>query len=100
MAVLFVSHSSKDDVLASTLETWLRANGFTDLFVDHQHIIGGAKWREELRASPRGVSGRGLPCDLKLARLPRMLQRVPRRLVHGQAHHSAVLLPARPREQS
>ena len=26
-------------------------NGFTDLFVDHQNIIGGAKWREALRAS-------------------------------------------------
>jgi hypothetical protein len=51
MAVLFVSHSSKDDALAGALETWLRVNGFTDLFVDHQHIIGGAKWREELRAS-------------------------------------------------
>jgi formylglycine-generating enzyme required for sulfatase activity len=51
MAVLFVSHSSKDDALAGELETWLRANGFTDLFIDHQYIIGGAKWREELRAS-------------------------------------------------
>jgi hypothetical protein len=51
MAVLFVSHSSKDDALAAALETWLRANGFADLFVDHQHIIGGAKWREELRSA-------------------------------------------------
>ena len=51
MPVLFLSHSSKDDALAGMLDTWLRANGFSDLFVDHQHIIGGAKWREELRAS-------------------------------------------------
>jgi hypothetical protein len=51
MAVLFVSHSSKDDALAGALEAWLRANGFADLFVDHQQITGGAKWREELRAS-------------------------------------------------
>jgi len=51
MAVLFLSHSSKDDALASALVVWLRANGFADLFVDHQHIIGGSKWRDELRAS-------------------------------------------------
>jgi hypothetical protein len=51
MAVLFVSHSSKDDAAASALEAWLRANGFTDTFVDHQKLVGGAKWREELRAS-------------------------------------------------
>jgi formylglycine-generating enzyme required for sulfatase activity len=51
MAVLFVSHSSKDDAMATALEAWLRANGFTDIFVDHQSLAGGAKWREELRAS-------------------------------------------------
>ena len=51
MAVLFLSHSSKDDALTDALETWLRYNGFTDLFVDHKNIIGGAKWREALRAS-------------------------------------------------
>ena len=51
MPVLFVSHSSKDDVHASTLEAWLRTNGFTDIFVDHQNIAGGDKWREALRAA-------------------------------------------------
>jgi hypothetical protein len=51
MAVLFVSHSSKDDALASALEAWLRSEGFTDLFVDHKHMVGGVKWRQELRAS-------------------------------------------------
>jgi formylglycine-generating enzyme required for sulfatase activity len=51
MAVLFVSHSSKDDPVATALEAWLRANGFTDVFVDHQSLAGGAKWREELRIS-------------------------------------------------
>jgi formylglycine-generating enzyme required for sulfatase activity len=51
MAVLFVSHSSKDDAIASALEAWLHASGFDDTFVDHQNLAGGAKWREELRAS-------------------------------------------------
>src|SRR5262245_8734903 len=51
MAVLFVSHSSKDDAAASALEAWLTGHGFTDIFVDHRSIAGGDKWREELRAS-------------------------------------------------
>jgi formylglycine-generating enzyme required for sulfatase activity len=51
MAVLFVSHSSKDDTAANALEAWLQSNGFTDIFVDHSNIAGGDKWREELRAS-------------------------------------------------
>ncbi|MGH6936239.1 MAG: TIR domain-containing protein, partial [Methylocella sp.] len=51
MAVLFVSHSSKDDANAASLEVWLNASGFTDIFVDHHSIAGGDKWRETLRAS-------------------------------------------------
>ncbi|MGO8954695.1 MAG: SUMF1/EgtB/PvdO family nonheme iron enzyme [Rhodomicrobium sp.] len=51
MAVLFISHSSKDDTKANALEAWLKANGFTDLFIDHEAIAGGDKWREALRAS-------------------------------------------------
>ncbi|MGO9171873.1 MAG: SUMF1/EgtB/PvdO family nonheme iron enzyme [Rhodomicrobium sp.] len=51
MAVLFISHASNDDKLASALEVWLKANGFTDLFIDHEAIAGGDKWREALRAS-------------------------------------------------
>jgi len=51
MAVLFISHASKDDRLASALEAWLKANGFTDIFIDHRSIAGGGKWREALRAS-------------------------------------------------
>jgi hypothetical protein len=46
MPVLFISHSSKHDGHASALEAWLRGNGFTDFFVDHQSIAGGEKWRE------------------------------------------------------
>jgi hypothetical protein len=51
MAVLFVSHSSKDDAAATALETWLRANGFTDIFVDHHSIAGGDAWRLSLQAA-------------------------------------------------
>jgi hypothetical protein len=51
MAALFVSHSSKDDAALNALEAWLDASGFTDIFIDHQCIAGGDKWREELRKS-------------------------------------------------
>jgi formylglycine-generating enzyme required for sulfatase activity len=51
MPVLFISHSSKDDAHANALAAWLRANGFTDFFIDHQQIVGGDKWPEALRAS-------------------------------------------------
>jgi formylglycine-generating enzyme required for sulfatase activity len=50
MPSLFLSHSSKDDAAAVTLEAWLTNNGFTDIFVDHR-MAGGDKWRDELRAS-------------------------------------------------
>jgi hypothetical protein len=51
MSVLFISHSSQDDAHANVLAAWLRANGFTDFFIDHQSIAGGDKWPEALRAS-------------------------------------------------
>src|SRR5438045_787553 len=51
MAVLFISHSNKDDARASSLEAWLKTNGFADIFVDHSSIAGGDKWREALRAA-------------------------------------------------
>jgi hypothetical protein len=51
MPVLFLSHSSKDDAHANILADWLRANGFNDVFIDHQSIAGGDKWPEALRAS-------------------------------------------------
>ncbi|MEL7480088.1 MAG: SUMF1/EgtB/PvdO family nonheme iron enzyme [Pseudomonadota bacterium] len=51
MATIFISHSSRDDALASQLETWLRGEGFTDLFIDHSSISGGAGWAGALRAN-------------------------------------------------
>jgi formylglycine-generating enzyme required for sulfatase activity len=49
MAVLFVSHSSKDDTAIAALEEWLLGHGFTDVFIDHSNISGGEKWAEALR---------------------------------------------------
>jgi hypothetical protein len=49
VAVLFVSHSSKDDAMATELEAWLRGRGFTDIFIDHSNIAGGEKWPQALR---------------------------------------------------
>jgi hypothetical protein len=51
MPVLFISHSNKDDLRVDALSEWLRVNGFSDIFIDHQSIAGGAKWPEALRAS-------------------------------------------------
>jgi formylglycine-generating enzyme required for sulfatase activity len=51
MPVLFISHSTKDDARVDALANWLRANGFSDFFIDHQQIAGGDKWPEALRAS-------------------------------------------------
>jgi TIR domain len=49
MAVLFVSHSSRDDAMARSLEAWLDAKGFDDRFVDHSDIDAGEKWAQALR---------------------------------------------------
>jgi formylglycine-generating enzyme required for sulfatase activity len=51
MAVIFISHSSSDRTVATSLVLWLRSNGFTDIFLDDQSIAGGDKWREALRAA-------------------------------------------------
>src|SRR5271163_521232 len=49
MAVLFVSHASRDDAMAVALEAWLDAHGFDDRFVDHSDIDAGEKWAQALR---------------------------------------------------
>ena len=69
MAVLFVSHSSKDDAAASALEAWLRANGFTDIFVDHHSIAGGDKWARGLASGRRGLPRCRVPRHGELARV-------------------------------
>ena len=50
MATVFLSHSSRNGELTRSLEAWLRANGFNDLFVDHG-MRSGDKWAAELRAA-------------------------------------------------
>ena len=49
MATIFFSHSSRDDALASTVEAWLKRQGFDDIFADHDSIRSGDKWTETLR---------------------------------------------------
>ena len=49
MAVLFISHASRDDAAIRDLEAWLEAKGFTDLFIDHSGIDAGEKWAQRLR---------------------------------------------------
>jgi len=49
VATIFFSHSSRDDALASTVEAWLKRQGFDDIFVDHASIRAGDKWTEALQ---------------------------------------------------
>jgi formylglycine-generating enzyme required for sulfatase activity/class 3 adenylate cyclase len=50
-AILFVSHSSRDDAAAKVLEGWLRANGFTEMFMHHRTCAGDDVWRGALQAA-------------------------------------------------
>jgi hypothetical protein len=52
---VFLSHASPDDALASDLEAWLRANGFSDLYVDHATTAGGEKRADSLREALVGA---------------------------------------------
>lgn len=49
MATIFISHSSRNDALATMLAGWLTRNGFNDHFIDHDSIRTGDRWTEELR---------------------------------------------------
>lgn len=49
MATIFLSHSSRNHALAAAVESWLKANGFDDLFVDYASIRSGDKWADALR---------------------------------------------------
>ena len=49
MSVLFVSHASIDDAIADDLGGWLKANGFSDVFIDQKSIAVGNKWDETLQ---------------------------------------------------
>ena len=49
MASIFISHSSKDNALAKSLESWLSDHGFWDVFIDYNDIHAGSNWVEELK---------------------------------------------------
>ncbi|MGF1508382.1 MAG: SUMF1/EgtB/PvdO family nonheme iron enzyme [Myxococcota bacterium] len=51
MAVVFISHATPDDGLASSLSEWMQAEGFGEPFVDQERIVGGSKWMDALRAA-------------------------------------------------
>ena len=90
MAVLFVSHSSKDDAAATALEKWLCANGFDRPIRRSSKACRRCQVAGGIAGLRRGLPGRHLPRHQELASVQRMLQRVPRSLVYGQAHHPAV----------
>jgi TPR repeat protein len=48
---LFISHSSRDNVYALTVQGWLVANGWDpgDIFIDLHDIGAGERWRDTLR---------------------------------------------------
>src|SRR5258705_9051661 len=51
MARIFLSHSSKDGQQADRLLAWLRAQGFTDTFLDidkHAGLMPGDDWERRL----------------------------------------------------
>src|SRR6516165_3105382 len=51
MACIFISHSSRDSEPAEKLLTWLRAQGFSETFLDfdkHGGIPPGADWERKL----------------------------------------------------
>jgi Novel STAND NTPase 1/TIR domain/WD domain, G-beta repeat len=52
MSFIFLSHSSQDDAVADALHDWLREEGHTAVFLDHDAaeagIAGGETWEERL----------------------------------------------------
>lgn len=51
MSLLFISHSSKDNIQAVAIKDWLIAEGWNDIFLDldpEHGIAGGEKWEQAL----------------------------------------------------
>ncbi|WP_082914887.1 toll/interleukin-1 receptor domain-containing protein [Paramagnetospirillum marisnigri] len=51
MTAIFISHSSKDNILTEALVDWLVCEGFTDVFVDNSEIRTGDRWADILRSA-------------------------------------------------
>ena len=78
---LFISHSSKDNVLALAFQNWLVAGGWSpeDIFLDLHDIGAGERWRDTLRkanasceavlllASPDSLDSKECQRELNLA---------------------------------
>ncbi len=63
MARLFISHSSLNNDKAIEVRDWLAANGWTDVFLDHdpeRGIVAGQRWKEALQKA-------AYRCELVLA---------------------------------
>jgi hypothetical protein len=56
---LFISHSSKDNVVALAFRRWLAANGWaeSEVFIDLHGIGAGVRWRETLRKANVACEG-------------------------------------------
>jgi hypothetical protein len=52
MQRIFISHSSRDNVVAELMRDWLATKGWRDVFLDLDPVVGlvpGQRWRDELR---------------------------------------------------
>lgn len=48
MASVFISYSTVTTAAAERLLAWLRAQGFTDIFIDRESLVAGADWQRDL----------------------------------------------------
>ena len=58
MSLIFLSHSSLDELEAVALKHWLLDNGWDDVFLDldaERGLKAGGRWQEVLRQENRGV---------------------------------------------
>ena len=81
MARLFISHSSRDNVVAIAFKQWLGAKGWADedVFLDLDDLGAGERWKEALHKANARLrracsGGPGLKGEYSLARLPHKTQ--------------------------
>jgi hypothetical protein len=79
MARVFLSHSSRDNVAAAELKTWLDGQGFAPAFPDfdkHSGIPPGADWERTLYEQIQRCQALLIPADAELERFPLVLCRI------------------------